>query len=149
MDRRFRRVAVFVGAAALAGGVGAGVAAQGNETPASPAAVSQRAGAPGRPGGMDLSALADQLGVSTDKLRAAMAAARPTAADPSAAGADAMAAALARELGLPTAKVSAALESVRPQGPPRGGPPPGGAPPSGAAPPDSTAPDASTATTPA
>jgi hypothetical protein len=134
MDPRFRKVAVFVGAAALATGVGVGVASQGNETAGSQAASSQVAGAPGArgaPGGRDLSALAEQLGVTTDKLQAAMAAARSsTGGVPQPGDREAMAAALAKELGLSTDKVSAALESLRPPGAP------GGTPPSGAAPPD-------------
>jgi Clp amino terminal domain, pathogenicity island component len=143
MDPRFRKVAVFVGAAALATGVGVGVASQGNGTASSPGASSQLADAPGArgaPGDRDLSALAEKLGVTTDKLHAAMEAARSsTGGVPQPGDRDAMAAALAKELGLSTDKVSAALESLRPQGAP------GGTPPSGAAPPDgSTAPNDST-----
>jgi hypothetical protein len=141
MDPRFRKVAVFVGAAALATGVGVGVASQGDETASSQAASPQVAGAPGARGGpreMDLSALAEQLGVTTDKLQAAMQAARSsTGGAPQPGDREAMAAALAKELGLSTDKVSAAVESLRPQGAP------GGTPPSGAAPPD----DSTTGTT--
>jgi len=144
MDPRFRRIAVFGSAAALATGVGVGVASQGGETASSQAAASQGAGVPGGQGargGMDLSALAEKLGVTTDKLQAAMTAARSSVgAPPQAGGRDAMAAALAKELGLSTDKVAAALEALRPQGAP------GGTPPDGAAPPgNSTAPDSSTA----
>ena len=99
---------------------------------------------PGGPrGGMDLSALAGQLGVSTAKLQAALEAARP-AGDPRshAPGEDPMAAALAEQLGLSTAKVRAALDAVRPAHGPGGARPDGAAPPDGWAPPDgSTAPD--------
>jgi hypothetical protein len=140
MDPRFRKVAVFVGAAALATGVGVGVASQGNETASSQAAPSQLAGAPGArgaPSGRDLGALAEELGVTTDKLEAAMAAARSsTGGAPQPGDREAMAAALAKELGLSTDKVSAALESLRPQGAPGATPPSGGTPPGGAAPPD-------------
>jgi len=126
MDSRFRKVAVFVGAAALAGGVGVGVAAQGNDTASSQAAMPQRAGAPGGPGGMDVSALAQKLGVSTAKLQAALEAARPSG-DPrdGHGGADALAAAIAKQLGLPTAKVQEALEASRPRDAFGGAPPPG------------------------
>jgi UDP-N-acetylmuramyl pentapeptide synthase len=140
MNPRFRKVAVFGSAAALATGVGVGVAvaSQGNDTASSQAAGSQRAGMPGgygARGGMDVSALAEKLGVSTDKLQAAMQAVRPSAgAAPQPGGLDTMAAALAKQLGLSTDKVTAALEALRPQGAPPGTPPNG-----------STAPDSSTA----
>jgi hypothetical protein len=109
MQPRSRKVAVFVGSAALATGVGVGVAAQGSDTTPSGATMQQQAGRPG--GGMDLSALADELGVTTGELQAAMQAARSAAG-----GRDAMAAALADELGLSEAKVSAALAANRPDG---------------------------------
>ena len=129
MQARIRKVAVFVGAAALAGGTAAGVAAQrGGDAASSSAAIAQRAGGPAGPrGGIDVSALADELGVSTARLQAALETARPTG-DPGARarGEDPMAAALAGELGLSTAKVQAALEAVRPSGGPGGAPPPDG-----------------------
>jgi hypothetical protein len=143
MNPRFRKVAVFGSAAALATAVGVGVASQGNDTASSQAAASQNAGMPGGQGargGMDVSVLAEKLGVSTDKLQAAMEAARSSAgsaAQPG--GMDTMAAALAKELGLSTDKVTAALEALRPDGAPPGTPPAGVAPPA-----DSTAPDGST-----
>ena len=62
---------------------------------------------------MDLSALADALGVSESKLETAMQAVRQTGA---AGGPGTMAAALAEELGLSESKVQAALESFRPDG---------------------------------
>jgi hypothetical protein len=111
MQPRSRKIAVFVGSAALATGVGVAVAAQGDSTSSSQAAPMSRQ-ADGRPGGgMDLSALGEQLGVTTDKLQAAMDTARATAQDP-----DEMAAALAKELGLAEDDVTAALESMRPDG---------------------------------
>jgi hypothetical protein len=144
MNPRFRRVAVFVGAAALATGVGVAVASQGDETSSSQAAVGQRAGGPGQggaPRGMDLSALAEELGVSEARLEAAMESARSSfdpGSAPQSGDEDPMAAALAKELGLSTEKVSAALESLRPRG----------TPPDGAAPPDgSTTPDAGASST--
>jgi len=123
MDPRFRKVVVFVGAATLAGGVGVGVAAQGSDTAGTQTALRQRAGAPGHPRGMDLSALAERLGVSTAELQAALAAARPSGdrrdgdfgAPPGAGGADPIATAIAKRLGVSTAKVQAALEAVRPR----------------------------------
>jgi hypothetical protein len=155
MDPRFRKVAVFVGAAALATGVGVGVASQGDETSSSQAAMSQQARGPGgpqgAPGGRNLSALADELGVSEDKLEAAMESVRSSmdrGSAPQQNGEDPIAAALAKELGLSTDKVSAALESVRPRGGPGRTPPADGTAPDGAAPPDgSTAPDAGDSTT--
>ena len=88
MQPRFKKVAVFVGAAALAAGVGVGVASQGDN--ASGAAMTQRAGGPGQggPGGMDLSALAEELGVTEAKLQAALQAARPAPGAAAAAGHD-------------------------------------------------------------
>jgi hypothetical protein len=122
MKARFRRVAVFAGAAALAGGVGIGVASPGGDPASSrAAAVARPAGGPGR---MDVSALAERLGVSQARLEAALRAARESG-DPG--DRDAMAAALASALGLSSEKVSEALESLRPPG----SPPPGGLPPSG------------------
>lgn len=136
MQAGFRKVAVFVGAAAIAGGVAAGVASQGgaDASTSSRAIAQDGAGRPGPRGGMDLSALADALGVSTAKLQDALEAARPTgdpgARPPGADGEDPMAAALAEQLGLSTAKVQEALESFLP---PAG---PGGAPPDGSIAPD-------------
>jgi hypothetical protein len=137
MDPRFRKVAVFVGAAALAGGVGVGVASQGGDAASSPAAMSRQAGGPDGPGGpigMDVSALAEKLGVTEARLEAAMRKARPsgdpgTAGPPPSGGDDPMAAALAEELGLSTEKVTAALDAVRPQGIPPGAAPNGTTPP--------------------
>ena len=72
-------------------------------------------------GGLDVSALADELGVSETQLQQAMQKARPT--DPSTAGGPAaMFQALADELGVSVDKVRAAFEKIRPQGaPPSGG----------------------------
>ena len=141
MQGRSLKVAVFAGAAALAGGVATGVASQGDADAATTqAAVAQRAGdPPGPPGARDLSALADALGVSTAKLRDALEAARPDggpgAQPPAGRGEDPMAAALAEQLGLSTAKVEAALEAVRPAGAPCGPPRDGATPPDGSTPP--------------
>jgi hypothetical protein len=122
MTARFRRVAVFVGAAALAAGAGVGVAAsQGDATDRSsgtPTGIQQ--GAPNG-GGPDLSALASKLGVSTSALQKAMQATRPSSGSSS--SPQEMAAALAKELGISEAKVRSAMQSV---GPPSGTPPSGG-----------------------
>jgi hypothetical protein len=125
MTPRSRKVAVFVGTAALAAGAGIGVAASGNSdaatTPSTPGML--RGGGPGSPG--DLSTLADDLGVSETRLREAMESLRSSGRPQD------LAAALAEELGVSEDKVRDALESAVPGG----GPPGGGAPPSGGAPP--------------
>ena len=124
MTARFRRVAVFVGAAALATGAGVGVAAQGDSTPSDRTSQTQQMGPGGGPpagGGLDVSALADELGVTETELQQAMQNARPT--DPSTAGGpDAMFEGLASDLGVSVEKVRAAFEKIVPQG----GPPSGG-----------------------
>ncbi|MDA0173428.1 hypothetical protein OJ998_30270 [Solirubrobacter taibaiensis] len=94
--------------------------------------TAQQGGQPPQGGGMDFSALATKLGVTTEKLQAAMAKNRPepgTQGQPPAGnpGQD-MAANLAQELGLDESKVQAALDELMPQG---GGPDNGQAPPSG------------------
>ncbi len=141
MTPRFRRVAVFVGAAALATGAGIGVAAQGDSTASDRPSETRRMGPGGGApagGGLDVSALADELGISETELQQAMQKARPT--DPSTTGGpDAMFQALADELGVSVDKVRAAFEKFLPEG----GPPSGGgqtAPPSGSqtAPPSGT-----------
>jgi hypothetical protein len=126
MKARFRKVAVFVGAAALAAGTGIGVAASSDDSASSGAPGSSRS-APGvtggrqAPGGLDVSALADELGVTEAQLEEAMRKTRPT--DPSVgAGPDAMFQALADELGLSADKVRRAFENAfGSAGPPQGG----------------------------
>ena len=141
MNPRFRRVAVFVGTAALAVGAGIGVASKGDATSSSTPNTTQQQQSPGgAPGGTDLSTLANALGVSEARLQEAMQKARPT--DRSAGGGpDEMFQTLADELGVSVDKVREAFESAMPQ---RGGG--GGAPPSGGqtAPPSD---DSSTQTT--
>ena len=126
--RAFRRVAVFASAAALTGGAVAGC---GSEAATTNGTTQQQQPGGQPPGGMDFSALATELGVSTEKLQAAMQKNRPQQGEqPSGGSPDDMAANLAKELGLSEAKVKAALAKVMPQG----GPPAGGngqAPPSG------------------
>jgi hypothetical protein len=122
MTARFRRVAVFVGTAALATGAGIGVAAQGDSTSSDrPSATRQMGPGGGAPaGGIDVSALADELGVSATDLQQAMQKARP--ADPSTAGGpDAMFQALADELGVSVDKVRTAFEKILPQTAPPSG----------------------------
>jgi Clp amino terminal domain, pathogenicity island component len=116
MTPRSRKVAVFVGTAALAAGAGIGVASQGSSS-----AATEPRSAPGmmRGGGGSPSGLADALGVSETRLREAMDSLRQSGRPQD------LAAALAEELGVSEDKVRDALESAMPQG---GG---GGAPPSG------------------
>jgi hypothetical protein len=125
MTPRFRRVAVFVGTAALAAGAGIGVATSSGDG----SNADRSSGAPGMtrgqtgPGASDVSALAAELGVSETRLEEAMRNARPT--DPSAAGGpDAMIEAVADELGLEADKVREAFESTLGAGPPQGAAPP-------------------------
>jgi hypothetical protein len=128
MTPKFRRVAVFVGTAALAAGAGIGVAATSGDSSAasgsSAPGMSQPLDRGGPGGGGDLTALADELGVSETRLAEAMRSARPTGPG-TAGGPDEMVEALAAELGLDADKVREALESTRGAGPPQdGGAPP-------------------------
>jgi hypothetical protein len=127
MNTRYRRVAVFVGTAAIAAAAGIGVASKGDATPSSsPNTIQQQQGPGGAPGGMDLSSLADALGVSEARLEEAMRKARPT--DRSAGGGpDEMFQTLADELGVSVAKVREAFASTMPQRGDGGAPPSGGA----------------------
>ena len=162
MNPRFRKIAVFAGAAVLAGGVGVAVASQGGDDTGSRAAMTQ--GMPGQPGGgqaqgtvpgqgqsqggqsqgavpggppgaggpgaIDLETLADTLGVSTDDLQEALQNLLPE--PPAQTGGNPLVAALAGALGLSEDKVAAALDAVRPDDDFDGGAPPAGAtPPSG------------------
>jgi hypothetical protein len=110
MTPRSRKVAVFVGTAALAAGAGIGVAASGNSD-----AATTRSTPGTMRGGGDLSTLADDLGVSQTRLREAMESLRSSGRPQD------LAAALADELGVSEAKVRDALESALPQGGPPGG----------------------------
>ncbi len=136
--QRFRRIAVFASTAALAGGVVAGCGSDAaTNSNGSGAAQGQPQG-----GGMDFSALAKTLGVSTADLQAALQKNRPQQGQQPGAPTD-MAANLAKELGLSEAKVAAALKDMMPQG----GPPNGGqAPPNGTTPPGASATPAATTT---
>jgi hypothetical protein len=120
MTARFRRVAVFVGTAALATGAGIGVAAQGDPTTTAPSVNGQQdPGARGPDRSLDVSALAQALGVSKTRLTEAMQNTRE--AQPGPGGLDERIQALADELGLPVDTVRAAFDSAFGQ---RGGPPP-------------------------
>lgn len=124
---RFRKIAALGAVGVLAAGAGALATkgGQGDAAGSSSAAVgpgvAQRGGAPP---GMDLSALANKLGVSESRLKRAMAAIRPRgravrpSQPPQGGGGPPkqMAAALAKRLGLSTAKVEAALRSVHEEG---------------------------------
>ena len=147
MNPRFRKIAVFAGAAVLAGGVGVAVASQGGEDTGSRAAMTQAmpgqpgggqvqgtvpgqgqggqtqggqsqgavpGGPPGAggPGGIDLETLAEKLGVSTDDLQAELQDLRPE--PPTQSGENPLVTALAGALGLSEDKIAAALEAVRP-----------------------------------
>jgi len=128
IKRGVRRIAVFAGTAALAGGAVAGCGSEAATTGGSGSSQQQQRGA----GGMDLTALAEALGVSTAKLQAAMQQNMPQPVQRGQGGrSDDMAANLAKELGLSESKVKAALEKLRPEG----GPPAGG---NGQAPPSET-----------
>jgi hypothetical protein len=121
--RGFRRVAVFVSTAALTGGVvaGCGSDAATNSGSSSGSTQQQQSGQQPPGGGMDVTALAKALGVSTSKLQAAMQKNRPQPGQQGQGGSrDDMAANLAKELGLSEAKVKAALDKLRPQGRPPG-----------------------------
>jgi hypothetical protein len=121
--RGFRRVAVFASAAALAGAGVAGCGSDAATTNGTTSNQQQESGQPPQGRGMDVTALAKALGVSTAKLQAAMQKNRPQAGQQAPGGSRPdMAANLAKELGLSESKVQSALEKLRPQG----GPPAGG-----------------------
>jgi hypothetical protein len=120
MTPRFRRVAVFVGAATLAAGVGVGVAATNNDSSADQSISRQQdpAGV-GGPRRIDVTALAKSLGFSQTRLEQAMNDTRGSS--PSAGGLDSRIQALADDLGLPVNTVREAFDDVfggpgRPQG---------------------------------
>jgi hypothetical protein len=80
MNPRSRTLAVVAGAAVLAGAAGIGVAAGGNGATSSISRPVQ--GGPGGPGRFDVTALAEELGVSESRLQAALEAAGPGAGGP-------------------------------------------------------------------
>jgi hypothetical protein len=121
--RGFRRVAVFASVATLAGGAVAGCGADAATTNGTSSSTTQQNGQPPRGGGMDFTALAKALGVSTSKLQAAMQKNRPQPGEQGQTGGAPtdMAANLAQELGLSESKVAAALKKLMPQGGPPAG----------------------------
>jgi DNA-binding Xre family transcriptional regulator len=100
------------GAYALGSQAGDGAALAGTTTPSSSRHSGPPGPPPGRPGGRDLSGIAGRLGVTEDKLRAALQDLRPDrgAKDDHRA---ALAKALASELGLDAGKVTAALDNLK------------------------------------
>jgi hypothetical protein len=128
MTPRFRRVAVFVGTAAIAAGAGVGVAAQSDSSPDRSSGAPRMTRQPGPGGGLDISALADELGVSEARLQLALENSRP--ATPGAGDPDEMIQALADELGLSADKVREAFAAALGSGDPPQAPDGGGAPPS-------------------
>ena len=113
-----RRIAVLVSAAALTGGAIAGCGSDAATTSTAAPGTQTEQQPTGQPPQMDLSALAEALGVSEDKLQAAMEANRPQPGEQP----GEKAASLAKALGLSTEKVQAALQDLMPQGgPPQGG----------------------------
>ena len=141
------KAAAGVCAVLLAGGAGLAVS-QARSDSALPAGASAQQdgmrGGPGGPGGgmMELSGLADALGVSETELQTAMDSLR-SSMQPGQGGPDEMAGALANELGLSEREVAAALEATRPDradgmGGGAPAPPDGSAAPDGSAVPQST-----------
>lgn len=126
---RSRRSAVLLTGSAIAlGAVACGQSAQQTSTQGAADALPQRA-APGGPGGpapsaADLEAVARELGVSAERLKAAMQEAMgadgPLGGPPSA---DTFAS-LAEELGVSQERLRQALSSIVPRGPPGAGTPP-------------------------
>jgi hypothetical protein len=118
VQRKFKRIVVFVGAASLAGG-----AASGRATSQDQSRVVRPASVRTVPGGIDASAAAEQLGVRERRLRAAMEALRSRGGPSSRSGSDSTATAsrLADALGVPSEKVEAALKAARRSGVTRAG----------------------------
>ena len=82
MNPRSRTLAIVLGAAALAGAAGIGVAVTGDSAASNASPSMGRPGGPGGGGGFDLAALADELGVSESRLQEALEAARPSTGGP-------------------------------------------------------------------
>jgi hypothetical protein len=117
MSPRIRRYTALVGTAALVGGGGLGVAQAATDSGArSTTAKRSSLRGPGGPTQAQLTALADRLGVTAAKLKAAMTATRPAkpAGKRAARGPGDMAAALATALGVETSAVQEILEANRP-----------------------------------
>jgi len=156
MNPRFRKIAVFAGAAVLAGGVGVAVASQGGEDTGSRAAMTQAM--PGQPGGGQAQGTVPGQGQGGSQSQGAVPGGPPGAGGPAGidletlaetlgvstddlqaalqdlwpgppaqSGENPLVTALAGALGLSEDKVAAALEAVRPDDGLDGGTPPAGA----------------------
>jgi hypothetical protein len=111
---RVRKVAVLLGIATLGSTAAYGVGTQVGDGAAGASQSSSNGRAPG-PSTADLQTLADKLGVSVAKLKAALDATRP-AKPTTRPSSDPFAAALAKELGVSADKLKAALDASRPAG---------------------------------
>ena len=117
-----RKIAVLLGIAALGSTAAYGVGTQVGNGVADANQGSSTGRARG-PSTADLQTLADKLGVSVAKLKAALEATRP-AKPTTRPSSDPFAAALAKELGVSADKVKAALDASRPARPAAGSKPP-------------------------
>jgi plasmid maintenance system antidote protein VapI len=111
VQRKFKRIVVFVGAASLAGGAVSGGATPQDQTRAVRPAEVRMA-----PGGIDVSAAAEDLGVSERRLRAVVEALRSREQPSSRSDSTETASQLADALGVPSEKVDAALKAARRSG---------------------------------
>ena len=115
MNPRFRKIAVFAGAAVLAGGVGVAVASQGGEDTGSRAAMTQ--GMPGQPGGGQVQGTVPGQGqggqTQGGQSQGAVPGGPPGAGGPG--GIDLET--LAEKLGVSTDDLQAALQDLRPEPP--------------------------------
>ncbi len=119
---RVRKLAVLVGIASLGSTAAYGVGTQvGNGV--ADANQSSSTGRARGPSTADLQTLADKLGVSVAKLKAALEATRP-AKPTTRPSSDPFVAALAKELNVSAAKLKAALDATRPARPAAGSKPP-------------------------
>jgi hypothetical protein len=117
MSPRIRRFTALVGTAALVGGGGLGVAQAATDGAQSTTTKRAAQRGHGGPTAAQIKTLADKLGVTTAKLKAAMAAtrpAKPAGERPGRGGPGDMAAALATALGVETSAVQEILEANRP-----------------------------------
>jgi hypothetical protein len=116
LSPRVRKIAALVGVASLGTTAAYGIGTQvgGGQAGAKTSSTASRG-----PSTADLQTLADKLGVSVAKLKAALEATRPT--KPSS---DPFVAALAKELNVSADKIKAALDASRPARPAAGSTPP-------------------------
>jgi hypothetical protein len=120
LSPRVRKIAVLVGVASLgtSAAYGIGTQAGGGQAGAKTSSTAARG-----PSTADLQTLADKLGVSVAKLKAALEATRP-ARPTTKPSSDPFAAALAKELNVSADKIKAALDASRPARPAAGSKPP-------------------------